>query len=183
MIGIFIGSFNPPTEAHLEISLKLLERLQKIVFVPVNSREKELISINDRINMLTIYTNRYSNLIIDDIMKNYSYLNYRIIDLLKDKYQNIALILGSDLLDKLDSFDNYLYLLNNYSFMIIERSNYPSLEIIKNKYSNYQNKFTIINYNSDISSTMIRDLLKNNSPTENILDNEILSYIKEHNLY
>ena len=42
-------------------------------------------------------------------MKNYSYLNYRIIDLLKKEYGDIGIIVGSDLLDKLDTFDNYDY--------------------------------------------------------------------------
>ena len=183
MIGLFIGSFNPPTKAHLEISLKLLKKLKKIVFVPVNSKEKELIGLNNRISMLNCYTRKYSNLIIDDIMKNYSYLNYRIIDILKNKYQNVILIMGSDLLDKLDSFDNYLYLLKNYLFIIIERNNYPSLKIIKNKYQDYQDKFIIFDYQYDISSTMARELLKNNSSVENVLDKEILDYIKEHKLY
>ena len=41
MIGLFIGSFNPPTMAHLNISLLLLDKLEKVVFIPVNSKEKE----------------------------------------------------------------------------------------------------------------------------------------------
>lgn len=183
MIGLFIGSFNPPTKAHLEISLKLLDDLDKIVFIPVNSMEKELVSMNDRINMLTLFTKKHTNLIIDDIMKNYSYLNYRIIDLLKDKYKNVTIIMGSDLLDKLDTFDNYLYLLNNYSYVVIERSSFPSIDIINKKYLDYKNKFTIIDYQSDISSTKVRKLLKEGKDTTNMLDKDILNYIKEHNLY
>lgn len=183
MIGIFIGSFNPPTLTHLDISLKLLENLKKIVFVPVNTSEKKLISLKDRIAMLNIYTNKYANLIVDDIMIDYSYLNYRIIDLLKSKYKNITLIMGSDLLDKLDTFDNYLYLLKNYSFIIIERKNFPSSIIIENKYMFFKDKFTIINYQSNISSTMARKLLKSNQNTENVLDTDVLEYIKKHELY
>ena len=37
MIGLFIGSFNPPTIAHLEIAQRLSNRYKKIVYVPVNA--------------------------------------------------------------------------------------------------------------------------------------------------
>lgn len=183
MIGLFIGSFNPPTKAHFEISLKLLTQLEKIVFIPVNSQEKELINIKDRIKMLETFTKKYPKLIIDDIMQNYSYLNYRIIELLKKKYQNVTIIMGSDLLDKFDTFDNYEYLLQNYSFIIIERKNISSLKIIMHKYSSYQNKFTVFNYQNDISSTQARELLKENKNPKNILDKDVLEYIKKHDLY
>ena len=40
MIGLFIGSFNPPTRAHMDICLKLKNKFNKIVLVPVSSKEK-----------------------------------------------------------------------------------------------------------------------------------------------
>lgn len=183
MIGLFIGSFNPPTMAHLEICLKLEKRFSKIVFVPVSSKDKNLVDIKKRIIMLSVYTRRFPFLKIDDIMKNYSYLNYRIIDVLKSKYHNIEIIMGSDLLDKLNVFDNYQELLNNYSFTIIPRDGYNPTDIIKKEFSKYQNKFYILNYNSDISSTKVRKLLEKNCDTTNVLDKEILKFIKENGLY
>lgn len=183
MIGLFIGSFNPPTQAHLKISLKLLKKLDKIVFIPVNSKEKELISIYDRLSMLDILKRKNDRLVVDDIMKNYSYLNYRIIDLLKNKYKNVSLIMGSDLLDKFDSFDNYEYLLQNYNFIIIERDGYISSSIIQKKYAKYKSKFSIINYQSDISSTKAREAIKDNKSIKNILDKDVFEYIRKHDLY
>ena len=182
MIGIFIGSFNPVTLAHIEICKLLSPHFKKIVFVPVNSPDKYLVSIKNRINMLTILTRKYNFLEISDIMKNYSYLNFRIIDLLKNKYGNISLIMGDDLLDKLDSFDNYEYLLSKYNFYIITRDNNVN-EIINKKYHNYRNKFKIIKYHSNISSTMARELIKNNQNANNIIDSDILKYINENHLY
>ena len=115
-------------------------------------------------------------------MKNYSYLNYRIIDLLKKEYGDITIIMGSDLLDKLNTFDNYEYLLNNYSFYIIQRDNNVN-KLINEKYANYNNKFTVIKYHSDTSSTIVREYLKNNQDTKDILDKDVLNYINEHHLY
>lgn len=183
MIGLFIGSFNPFTLAHLEICLKLKNDFKKIVLIPVNSKDKDLIDLSFRIKMLEIIKEKYPFLVLDDIMKDYSYLNYSIIDKLNEKYQNIKIIIGSDLLDKIDSFDNYNYLLDKYSFVVIERENYDAKRIIQNKYFNYQDKFLIISFNNNISSTKVRKLLKNNQDTIKFLDQDILDYIKKHHLY
>ena len=40
MIGLFVGSFNPPTLAHLDICLKLKNEFNKIIFIPVNTNNK-----------------------------------------------------------------------------------------------------------------------------------------------
>ena len=182
MIGIFIGSFNPPTKAHFEICKLLKNDFKKIVFVPVNSKDKYLVSIRDRINMLSILTRKYDYLEISDIMKYYSYLNYRIIDLLNNKYGHITIIMGSDLLDKLDTFENYIYLLEKYNFYILSRSSDVNL-LINKKYYDYKDKFKVIEFNSNISSTMVRNHIEKNLDTKDILDKDILDYIKEHNLY
>lgn len=182
MIGIFIGSFNPPTLAHLEICKKLKKEFNKIIIVPVNSRDKHLANFKDRVNMLNILTREYNYIEINDIMNNYSYLNYRIIDLLKEEYGSISIIIGSDLLDKIDSFDNYEYLLNHYIFYVLTRDNNVN-ELISKKYSKYKDKFKIIEFNSNISSTMARCHINNNLDIKNILDRDVFNYIKEHNLY
>lgn len=182
MIGIFIGSFNPPTKAHINICLKLKNTFRKIVMVPVNSNDKSLININYRIDMLNILKSKYSFLEISKIMKKYSFVNYRIIDLLKKEYQSINIIMGSDLLDKLSSFDNYEYLLENYDFTIIPRGKDPT-KLIQKKYSKYQDKFKILNYHSNISSTLIKNKLSNNESVKSLLDSDVLNYIKENHLY
>ncbi len=182
MVGLFIGSFNPITNAHIEICELLKNDFEKIVLVPVNSKDKYLVSIKDRINMLSILTKKYKFLEISDIMKNYSYLNYRIIDLLKQEYGNLNIIMGSDLLEKLDTFDNYVYLLENYNFCIISRDDNVA-NLINNKFLKYKDKFIVFNYHNNTSSTMVREYLKNNKDTKNILDNDVLNYIKENNLY
>lgn len=183
MIGLFIGSFNPITLAHIEICLKLKDKFSKIVLVPVNSREKELININTRIEMLNIIKNKYPFIEISDIMKNYSYLNYRIIDILSDEYEDINIIMGSDLLEKFTNFDNYEYLLDKYSYTIIPRNNTDLKKVINDKYKKYQDKFYILDYYNDVSSSMVRNNIKNNERIDNLLDKDILDYIKVKSLY
>lgn len=181
-MAFFIGSFNPPTLAHLDIALSVHEMENKIIMVPVNSKSKCLIDFHNRLKMLLIYHRKYPFIEISDIMMNYSYFDYRILDLLKKKYHDNKVIIGSDLLGKLKYFDNYEYLLNNYYFYVITRGN-NSLEIIKNNYDKYQNKFIVINKNVDISSTMARELIGKNINLENVLDKDIISYIRNNHLY
>ncbi len=182
MVGLFIGSFNPPTKAHINICNKLKNSFTKIILLPVNSNDKSLININHRINMLNIIKRKYHFLEVSKIMKKYAFVNYRIIDLFKKEYGDINIIMGSDLLDKLDSFDNYEYLLENYYFTIIPRDN--ELEkLIKEKYLKYQYKFKIINYHSNVSSTLVREKLKNNKNVNGLLDGDVLKYIISNHLY
>lgn len=183
MIGIFIGSFNPPTMAHINICLKLKDNLKKIVLVPVNSNDKELIDINKRISMLAILKKKYPFLEISSIMKKYAYLNYRIIDILKEEYGSINIIMGSDLLEKFFLFDNYEYLLNNYQFTIVPRNSVDVKKLIEIKYSKYQDKFNILNYHSSISSSKVKKYLKENKDVKGLLDTDVLNFIKDNHLY
>lgn len=183
MIGLFIGSFNPPTKAHIDICVNLKDKFSKIVLVPVNTNEKDLIDLDIRIEMLNIIKNKYNFLEITNIMKDYTYLNYKVIDLLKNKYGDLNIIMGSDLLEKLDSFENYEYLLSNYSYTIVPRGTIDVLKLISDKYSKYQDKFCILDYHSDTSSTLAKKLLKENKDTKDVLDNDIYGFIREQGLY
>ena len=182
MIGLFIGSFNPPTNAHLDIAKKLSKRYEKIVFVPVNSREKYLAPMLDRIVMLRILKRKYPFLLIDDIMDKYSFLNYRLLDLLKKKYSDIEIIMGSDLLKNLVFFDNYAYLLSSFHFLIVSRDNNDE-DYVKEKYFKYQKNFNFFKYHSDISSTMVREAIKNKGDVKALIDSDVYQYIQDKHLY
>ena len=183
MLAIFIGSFNPPTKAHLDIALKLQEDYEKIIFVPVNSTTKYLAPFINRVEMLSIYTNRYKSFSISKIMQDYSYFNFRILDLLKSIYGNIDIIIGYDLLENLYKFDNYEYLLENFYFVVVPRYNKDVKTLIKEKYFNYQNKFRILDYFSNINSTDARNLIKECKNPKDLLDSEVINYINNHHLY
>ena len=182
-MALFIGSFNPPTKAHLLISLKLHEEFKKIIFIPVNSKRKNLVNMINRLEMLLIYHRKYSFIIVDDIMKDYSFFDYRILDILKNKYHDNNIIIGSDLLKELCNYDQYEYILKNYNIYVIVRDNENVLKIINNTFYKYIDKFKIINLDIPISSTMVRMMIKKQEKLEDVLDNDIISYIHEKHLY
>ena len=181
--GIFVGSFNPITKAHINICNEVLNKslVDKIVLVPVKNNEKELLDINIRLDMLNLITT--NNILVDNICINNSFFNYQVIDKLKEKYYNITIIIGSDLLINLKKFDNYHYLLDNYNYIVIPRDNIDYSSIINNLYNEYKNKFTILNYQNNISSTLVRNNLKNNLSINNYVDKKVMDYIYQFNLY
>lgn len=179
MIGLFIGSFNPPTKAHIEIGNLILKQklVDRIIYIPVYN-EKKLLDLNTRINMLNLVIN--SNMEVSSIMNNYHYFDYNVLKKLKEKYTNIKIIMGSDLLLKLKDFNNLNQLLE-FNYIIVPRFNINILEEINKYYPNYQNHFEILNYSSDISSTNVKNSLEKN--INNGLDKKVYDYIIKNNLY
>ena len=179
--GLFVGSFNPITKAHINIARHLINKkvVDKIIFLPVINNDKKLESLNDRINMinLNIDNNRF---IVSDIMNNYSKFNYKVIDEIKKEYKDLYLIMGFDLMKKFKSFDNYLDLINDNHLIIVNRnSTYKEMyKYIHKEYGDYLDKIILVDYHSKISSSEWKTNKDNN-----IINSKVLKYIKDNNLY
>ena len=176
-LGIFMGSFNPPHKGHLSIMNYLLNNnyVDKILVVPtLNYWDKNnLVDIKHRINMLKFYENEK---IMIDIDHNKYIYTIDLINEIKKLYPSdeLIIIMGADNIIDLDKWKNYQDLLK-YNIIIMNRS-----DIDISKYtSKYNGNFTIINdFNIPISSTITR-----NNLSSEYLDNNILKYIEENNLY
>ena len=181
--GIFIGSFNPITNAHINICNQILKEklVKKIIIIPVTNKKDNLININERINMIHMITSK--NIIIDDLCKNQNNFNYKTLDIIKEKYKDISIIIGSDILINIKDFENTEHILKNFNFIVIPRSNINNNEIINKNYKNYKDRFIILNYKSNISSTLVRNNIKNNKSNNNYLNSKIEKYIISNNLY
>lgn len=188
-IGIFIGSFNPLTNAHLEIGDILLNNsiIDKIIYIPCDNLKKDnLIDLSIRYDLLTKTTFNNPNIVVDKLKleSNKSNFDYNDIMILEKKYsKNLYIIIGSDNLLNISNWTNYKYLLENHYFIVINRFNYNDLAIINEKYYDYKDKFIIIDYKNEISSTKVREMIKNNLSVDELLPNEVLNYIKMNNLY
>ena len=178
-LGIYIGSFNPPHNGHINIVNYLLANqiIDKVLIVPTKSYwdKQNLAPLKDRINMLKFFETE--NIIVDTENNNYPY-TYLLMRTLKKKYPNIELylIIGADNIVNFDKWKKYEELLQ-YKIIIMNRGN---IDIYKytNKYP--QGNFIILkNYpNTNISSTEIR-----NNLSSRYLDKKVLRYIKKNNLY
>lgn len=188
-IGILVGSFNPPTKAHLEIGKIILEKdiVNKIIYVPCDNLEKnDLIDIKERYNLLNEMIKNNQDMIIDNLKLNDNHQNFTYKDIyrIKEKYlKELYIIIGSDSLNNLSNWENYRVLLKKFNFIVVNRLNNNDLDIINDKYNNFKDKFVIVDYNNNISSTKVRKMIKNKENLDKVLENNVIKYIKNNNLY
>lgn len=198
IIAIYGGSFNPPTIAHENIARDILRLsdINKLIYLPVGDayKKKNLIESNYRYKMLKIITNKLvsedfnveiSTLEMDTDRRLYTIESLRI---LKEKYKkDLAFVMGTDNIKEFNSWSNPQSLLEEFYFIVIEREEDDVSKLIKENplLSKYQDKFLILKDTSykSISSTYIRENIKNTELVQSYIDKEVLSYIKKNNLY
>ena len=107
--GLFVGSFNPITKAHLNIARHLVNKkvVNKIIFLPVANNDKKLESLEDRIKMINLVINN-SKITVTDIMNSYTKFNYKVINELHNTYKDLYLIIGFDLIKNSDGKSYFL---------------------------------------------------------------------------
>lgn len=190
-IGIFGGCFNPPHKMHKNIATKLVEHgyLEKVIFVPTGSDyiKKELIDVEKRYEMLRILIHGIPYLQVSRFETTGRKITYETLDYFKDKYPNdeIYFICGSDNLEELDTWDLYEEILKQYKVLVITRNHDKTDKIIQ-KYKKYSNHIIIGEIEEqNISSTEIRKWIKEQKEEllKEQIENKILNYIKENNLY
>ena len=182
-IGLYPGSFNPVHKGHISIIGKLLndQIIDKIIIIPLNNHPHKNIAetLNKRIDMLKLYETE--NIIIEN-NSSIKY-TYEIMDKYKNKYKDndIYYIIGSDNLESIDRWKNAKEVLEN-KFIVIARPGYNASELITKKRLN-GNNFIIIDSNYNISSTTIREKVKNSENVDDFIDQEIYNYIINNHLY
>lgn len=182
-IGIFGGTFNPPHRMHLKIALSLIEKnyVDKIIFVPTGNKydRKDLSNENDRLNMVNLMIKDYKSLESSDyeLGKERVY-TYQTLNYFKKLYKNdeIYFICGVDNINNFETWKNYKYILDNFKVLVIARNNEKiSIE--------HPNVILTDVKTDDLSSTFIRKNIGNNKYYNDLLDDFVLKYIKERNLY
>lgn len=182
MLIIFGGSFNPPTLAHKELVNKIKETYKeaKIIIVPVSKHnytwKHNLIDDENRYNMLKlmfpdIYISRY-----EFEIKKYEG-TYQLLTDFKKIDPDIYFLIGSDNLNQMPLWLNFSNLIKDFKFIVVKR---PTDVIDFTKFKGYEKNFTIIEMNSEISSTKVREDVKKH---KDFLDEKVYQYIIKHKLY
>lgn len=187
-IGIFGGSFNPPHKMHEEIAKELIEQhfVDEIIFVPTGNKyqKKDLIDGKNRLEMLEIIASKNKYFHVSDFeLGNELKYTYQTLEYFKTLYPNdeIYFVLGADNLEDIKNWKKKDWLLENYHFLVINRGNNKiRLEM---EYQKCHIQFVPM-LESELSSTQIRYLLKNNSEkAKEKLDSDVFLYMKTHSLY
>lgn len=187
-IGLYFGSFNPIHIGHLIIANHLLQftELSQIWFVvsPHNPlKEKNtLLSDHHRLAMVKIAIDDNPNFRVTDIEFTMPKPSYTINTLayLSDKYPNkeFALIMGEDNLSTFDKWKNYDVILQHYHVYV-----YPRINEKPTKFIDFDNihitKAPII----EISSSYIRQCIKEKKEVKYLLPENVYKYINEMMFY
>ena len=195
-IGLYGGSFNPPTKAHIELAKKVIYecKLDKIIFVPVGDLYKKqgLAKGIHRYNMLQIACKKEKNLQVSniEIRETKNYKTIEIFEILRNEYNNedIYFIIGADNLYKMPSWEN-LEKLATYKYIIIKRNTLDCNKLINSNeiLKKHKNNFNIIQnneHNTD-SATKVRQIIQseNIKILEQYINIKVIEYIKENELY
>lgn len=185
-IGIYGGSFDPPHFGHKNVAQYAIEnlKLDKLLIIPVGRASHGKNNLSD--NIL-----RYEmcNLVFGDIEKveiskieiekdEISY-TYKTLDNLMEIYgreNEYFEIIGGDSAAYFTKWKNYKEILENSTVVILRRKGYVS-EIHSDKIIEFENDYY------DISSTEIKQKLKNDEDCSDILDLNLIKFIKENGIY
>lgn len=195
-IVIFGGCFNPPLNSHFSLAQQIIneyENIEKIVFVPVNSKyqKADLIDNEHRYKMLELVCKKndkldVSKIEIDSDRPLYTIETLRIFQAKYSEYE-IAFIIGSDNLKELNTWQKADELTKDFKIYVLERDKDNIEEIIKSNEFLNKNKQAFIkakdNITSNLSSTFVRNKLKNGKSIKYLTPDEVVEYIEENKLY
>ncbi len=189
---VFFGTFNPVTNAHIKIASKASKVFNnaEVIFVPVSdsySKNSLNTSFNDRVNMLRLAIKNHPNFIIEEIEENYFKKENRqlksieTLRLLKEKYNDeLAFLIGTDNYFDLPNWYKVNDLLTEFIPIIYPRTNeFNKTDLVL--YEKYKNRFIFLD-NMELvlmSSTLVRENLTKGLDVSNMLDKDVLKYIKE----
>ena len=196
-IAIFGGSFNPPLNSHLELAKQVIKNLcniEKVIFVPVSTkynRKNNLTEDAHRYKMLKLMCNGEEKLEVSDVELSYGRQLYTIetLDIFKNEYPeyDIYFIMGTDNLKDLHTWKEPERILKNYKIIVLERNEDNLEKIIEEDKLLRDNKKALIIAKKikpiKLSSTIIREKIKNGKEVESFFKKEVLEYINKNGLY
>ena len=188
-IGLYFGTFNPIHVGHLIIANHIAENsdLDQVwmVVTPHNPHKEKatLLDNYQRLHMVHLATENFAKIKPSDIEFKLQQPNYTVNTLihLKEKFpkNEFALIMGEDNLNSLHKWKNYETILENYSIYVYPRI---SAETEKSNLENHKNVHKINSPIIELSSTFIRESIKNGKNVSPMLPQKVWEYL-DHNLF
>ena len=186
-IALYFGSFNPIHNGHLIIANHIVqtENIKELWFVvtPQNpfKIEKKLLTANHRYQLIKFAIDGENKLRASNIEFNLPKPSYTVNTLvyLKEKFPNdeFVIVMGSDGFKNISKWKNANYILENYSFFIYKR---PGFEIENTVGASIK---IIDGPQLYITSTYIRELIKNKKSIRFLVPDTVKDEIEINNYY
>ncbi len=188
-IAIYSGSFNPIHLGHTQLAEYLIDNnlVDEVWFIisPLNPLKSPASQLDEqlRLEMVNLAIEEQAAFKVSDIEFSMPIPSYTIDTLSKLSTQypehQFILIIGSDNAVVFDQWKAYEDILMHYPVMVYPRRNYdleyvakkfPEMELLESPYF-------------DISSTQIREIIKNKQDASEWLHKDVLQFIQTHKLY
>ncbi len=189
-IGLYFGTFNPIHIGHLIIANHIVEftDLEQVwmVVTPHNPFKKKdtLLADNIRLELVYLATEAYPKIRPSDIEFKIEQPNYTVHTLahLQDKFpqHEFALLMGEDNLKSLHKWKNYEVILAHHDLYV-----YPRLSAgeVPEQFENHPRIHVVDAPVVEISSTSIRESIKNKKNVRPMLPEKVWQYVDHNNLY
>lgn len=195
-IGIMGGTFNPIHIGHLIAAQEVLNKMKmdKIIFIPTGNpphkNKREVIASVDRYEMVKLAiknNNVFEACDVEIRREGHTYTYDTLIELHNKHHETkFYFIIGFDTLKEIDTWYKIHDVCKMTSFIVVNRGN-TSREIEEEallKESKYNCKISIVEIpDIQISSTDIREKLKNNKSIKYLVTDEVEEYIMQKGLY
>lgn len=187
-IGLFFGSFNPVHVGHMVLAnyMASYTDLEQVWFVvsPHNplKEKSSLLNQNQRLHMVNIAIGDHDTLKSSNIEFGLTQPSYTVNTLahLKEKYpqHTFSLIMGEDNLESFTKWKNYEEILKNHKLYVYPRPNTNSGEL-----KMHPNVIMTEAPLMDISSTTIRQAIKDKKDVSFFVPQAVWQYLDEMNFY
>lgn len=188
-VGLYFGTFNPIHVGHLIIANHIVENSDLdqlwMVVTPHNPLKKKsgLLADYHRLQMVHLATQDYDKITPSDIEFKLPQPNYTVNTLahLKEKFpqHTFSLIMGEDNLKSLKKWKNYELILNDYHLYVYPRI---STDEVPEEFLNHSHIHKVNAPIIELSSTFIRNSIKDQKNIKPLLDPKVWEYIN-HNLF
>ena len=199
-IGLYFGTFNPIHVGHMIIANHMAEHsdLDQIwmVVTPHNPLKKKetLLDDHQRLQLVYLATEDYPKIKPSDIEFKLSQPNYTVNTLshLQDKFPKhiFSLIMGEDNLKSLNKWKNYEVIMKNHEIYVYPRLDAKELNgaVTSSESKNlaFKNNPRIHFIDApivEISSTFIRENIKNKKNVQPLLPSKVWEYLDHNNFY
>ncbi|WP_298418209.1 nicotinate (nicotinamide) nucleotide adenylyltransferase [uncultured Kordia sp.] len=189
-VGLYFGTFNPIHIGHLAIANHMAEYSDLdaiwMVVTPHNPFKKKstLLDNHHRYEMVTIATEEYPKIQPSNIEFKLPQPNYTVHTLahLQEKYpqHEFCLIMGEDNLKGLHKWKNYEVILQNHDVYVYPRI---STGTVEHQFTDHPKIHKVTAPIMEISSTFIRNAIKEKKNIKPLLPKNVWDYIDLMNFY